>query len=259
MMFAIPRDGKTYIGTTDTNYTGSLEQPEITKEDIEYILNGANYMFPSIQLTPEDVESGWAGLRPLIHEEGKSPSELSRKDEVFVSESNLISIAGGKLTGFRKMAERIVDLICSQLSENTGTNYPKCTTDKITLSGGNLGGARGFSSFQETWINAGQELGLSKNKAQILVKRYGSNVSKVYRYIKDYKHEAKNYELDIELLASLHYGIKEEMVTDPDDFLIRRTGKLYFNVDDARRNFDPVLRYMSDLFKWEFRKTNEKK
>jgi glycerol-3-phosphate dehydrogenase len=63
----------------------------------------------------DDVESTWSGLRPLIHEDGKSPSDLSRKDEIFISDSGLISIAGGKLTGFRKMAERSVNVVCKQL------------------------------------------------------------------------------------------------------------------------------------------------
>ena len=63
----------------------------------------------------EDIQSSWAGLRPLIHEDGKSPSELSRKDEIFVSASGLISIAGGKLTGYRKMAERTVDKIAKRM------------------------------------------------------------------------------------------------------------------------------------------------
>ena len=71
-------------------------------------------MFPDINLELDDIVSSWAGLRPLIHEEGKSASELSRKDEIFVSDTGLISIAGGKLTGYRKMAERVVGSHCQE-------------------------------------------------------------------------------------------------------------------------------------------------
>src|SRR5207244_285033 len=85
MIFAIPRDGKTYIGTTDTNYQGDMEQPKMTRNDASYLLKAANEMFPTIQLVEDDIESSWVGLRPLIHEEGKSPSQLSRKDEIFIS------------------------------------------------------------------------------------------------------------------------------------------------------------------------------
>ncbi|MCK9911577.1 glycerol-3-phosphate dehydrogenase, partial [Microbacteriaceae bacterium K1510] len=86
----------------------------------------------------EDITSTWAGLRPLIHEDGKSPSELSRKDEIFHSPTGLITIAGGKLTGFRKMAERVVDLVMKQLSQEEARECTPCTTDRIVLSGGNF-------------------------------------------------------------------------------------------------------------------------
>ena len=67
-------------------------------------------MLSESRLGPDDIESGWSGLRPLVREEGKGPSEISRKDEMFISDSGLITIAGGKLTGFRKMAEKVVNL-----------------------------------------------------------------------------------------------------------------------------------------------------
>ncbi|MBK7140207.1 MAG: glycerol-3-phosphate dehydrogenase/oxidase, partial [Bacteroidetes bacterium] len=84
MMFAIPRGNIVYLGTTDTNYKEDIDFPFATKEDVVYILEATNFMFPSVSLTKEDVISSWAGLRPLIHEDGKSPSDLSRKDEIFI-------------------------------------------------------------------------------------------------------------------------------------------------------------------------------
>ena len=138
MIFAIPRHNKIYIGTTDTNYQSNINFPYAEKEDVIYLLNAANYMFPTANLEINDIESTWAGLRPLIHEDGKSPSDLSRKDEIFISDSNLISIAGGKLTGFRKMAERSVNVVCKQLKIEEGRQFPKCSTEFIKLSGGHL-------------------------------------------------------------------------------------------------------------------------
>lgn len=100
MVFAIPRDGKTYVGTTDTFYNGDPKNPKMTENDRDYIINAINFMFPELNINTEDIESSWAGLRPLIYEEGKDPSEISRKDEIWQSESGLITIAGGKLTGY---------------------------------------------------------------------------------------------------------------------------------------------------------------
>ena len=114
MMFAIPRGKVTYFGTTDTNFQKDKNTVETSIVDVSYLIEAVNNMFPEINLTIADIQSSWAGLRPLIHEEGKSASELSRKDEIFVSDTKLISIAGGKLTGYRKMAERIVDLVAKK-------------------------------------------------------------------------------------------------------------------------------------------------
>ena len=117
MVFAIPRDGKTYVGTTDTFYEGDPKDITITAEDRAYLLDAIRFMFPSLHLTEAHIESGWAGVRPLIHEQGKGPSEISRKDEIWQTDGGLITIAGGKLTGYRKMAEKIIDIVVEQLKK----------------------------------------------------------------------------------------------------------------------------------------------
>lgn len=111
MVFAIPRGKCTYIGTTDTEYRGSLNRVVATKDDYEYLLNALRRVFPKVSLCIDDVESNWAGLRPLIEDVGKAPSELSRKDEIYEMHDGLIAIAGGKLTGYRRMAQRVTDLV----------------------------------------------------------------------------------------------------------------------------------------------------
>ena len=138
MIFAIPKKDITYIGTTDTNYHDNKERPAVRLSDVEYILSAVNNMFPACGLSVDDVLSSWCGLRPLIHEEGKDPSELSRKDEIFVSKSGLISIAGGKLTGFRKMAERTVDEVEKDLFQLEKRPIEGCNTENLKLSGGNF-------------------------------------------------------------------------------------------------------------------------
>ncbi|WEG17581.1 glycerol-3-phosphate dehydrogenase/oxidase [Alkalihalophilus pseudofirmus] len=245
MIFAIPRDGKTYVGTTDTYYEADIAHPRMTIADRDYILEAANFMFPSLHLTPEDVESSWTGLRPLIYEEGKSASEVSRKDEVFTSDSGLLSIAGGKLTGYRKMAERVVDDVCKKLSIKA-----VCQTDSITLSGGHVGGIDQFQAFLEQQTREGVRLGLSENTAYGLSKLYGSNVTKVYACLRQTKRHAEAFHLPKELLAQLRYGIEEEMVATPLDFFNRRTGALFFNIQWVIEHKEAVLRYMKSVFEW---------
>lgn len=247
MMFAIPRDGKTYVGTTDTYYNDDLVNPRMTVADRDYIIDAVNYMFPTVQLTSDDVESCWSGLRPLIHEEGRSASEISRKDEIFFSDTGLISIAGGKLTGYRKMAERIVNIVAKEL----GNNQP-CTTDKIKLSGGDMGGSKDFPSFLDRKTKEGQDLGLTESEARKLAYLYGTNVEKVFDIIQTQEDEAKRYGFTKAVFASLVYGIEEEMAVTATDFFNRRTGAIFFNIDWVREWQEPVLLYMKNRFRWNF-------
>src|SRR5262249_58514636 len=109
------RGAVTYLGTTDTDYGPPAEHPEVTGEDADYILDAANRTFTGPPLGRDDVVAAWAGLRPLLHEDGKRPSEISRKDEILRADGNLVSIAGGQLTAHRLMAERAVVLAVCRL------------------------------------------------------------------------------------------------------------------------------------------------
>lgn len=180
MVFVIPRDGKTYIGTTDTVYRGDLGKPRVTVADRDYLLSAVEHVFPHTDLHAEDVESMWAGLRPLIHEEGKNPSDVSRKDEIWESTSGLITIAGGKLTGFRKMAEKTVDLICRGLEREARHAFGPCTTDKEALSGGDSGRCETYEELREQLLLLGIKKGLSLKTANYLLALYGSNTSDIY-------------------------------------------------------------------------------
>ncbi|CAG7630649.1 Aerobic glycerol-3-phosphate dehydrogenase [Paenibacillus solanacearum] len=254
MVFAIPRDGKTYVGTTDTNYQSDIVHPRMTVADRDYILTAANFMFPTIKLTNKDVESSWAGLRPLIHEDGKSPSELSRKDEIFLAKSGLMTIAGGKLTGYRKMAERIVDMVANQLQQEGKGSYPGCTTDKVRLSGGDVGGSQGLAAYLKSKTEEGVRQGLSREQAAKLTQRYGSNIDLVYGRL-NAKQEAEQAGLPIDVFASLVYGIEEEMTATPADFFIRRTGAVYFDIAWAKQWKTQVIAYMAKRFGWSEEET----
>ena len=217
MIFAIPRDNATYVGTTDTNYSDQIERPHVTQEDVDYVLNATNNAFDIEPLTEADIQSTWAGLRPLIHEDGKSPSELSRKDEIFISAHGLISIAGGKLTGYRKMAERTVDLAFRQLEVTESRQFALSRSSSRKLSGGL------YHSFKAFVADIG-ETELTELELNGLFHKYGSNAKQI---IADTDLKSSDRTLAI-LLAELRYCTENEMVNDLSDFLIRRTGRLYF-------------------------------
>jgi glycerol-3-phosphate dehydrogenase len=250
MIFAIPRDGKAYVGTTDTFYAGDIRNPLMTAEDRDYLLAAAQYMFPAAGLQEEDVESSWVGLRPLIRQEGKGASEISRKDEIFRYPSGLLTIAGGKLTGYRRMAQRVVDLVAKSLRKETGHSFGPCTTDRIPLSGGQVGGSGAFRQFVEEQTRQGQVRGLPEQEARELARFYGSNVGRVYDRLASAATAEQAGTLPPGLLARLRYSLEEEMTTSPADFFVRRTGALYFNIGWVRQWQEPVLRYMAQYFGW---------
>ena len=181
MIFVIPRGKKTYIGTTDTVYSGDPGQVRVTESDRDYLLKAVTAVFPRVKLSVNDVEAMWAGLRPLIHQEGKSPSDISRKDEIWESPSGLITIAGGKLTGFRKMAEKTVDTIADRIASESRQTFAPCTTDRETISGGDPGRCETYEELREQLLEYGVKRGLNTKMVNELLDRYGSNMTKIYK------------------------------------------------------------------------------
>ncbi|MEP2059181.1 MAG: glycerol-3-phosphate dehydrogenase/oxidase [Maribacter litoralis] len=246
MMFAIPRGKITYVGTTDTNYNDNKDHVRTDLADAIYLISAVNNMFPDIHLELDDIVSSWAGLRPLIHEEGKSASELSRKDEIFVSDTGLISIAGGKLTGYRKMAERVVDRISKRMEEDYNTQLKECFTEKIFLCG-NVD----FKKFKHVkkYINEIYDRikidGFTKHDAWFLVTNYGKQTEKI---LETYATIVEADEYIRLAKAELSFAIDYEMVQTPMDFFIRRTGRLYFDIDSVKILMEPLLKEFKNKF-----------
>lgn len=244
MVFAIPRDGKTYVGTTDTFYDGDRAHPKMTSDDRAYLLRAIHYMFPSVHITEQHIESSWAGLRPLIYEEGKDPSEISRKDEIWQSPSGLITIAGGKLTGYRKMAETVVDLIAKQL----GKTYSPCQTKHLAISGGDVGGAGKWHAFMSKKVAEGIACGFTEDEAKRLVQRYGTNVDRLFALTNTYDRNKTSLPLDWYVMCV--YALDYEMTVTPLDFFIRRTGALFFDIAAVRQLKEAVVAFMQSYFNW---------
>ncbi|MBG9542712.1 glycerol-3-phosphate dehydrogenase [Cytobacillus firmus] len=251
MVFAIPRSGKTYVGTTDTFYDSDPVNPKMTASDRTYIINAINFMFPSVKIAENDIESSWAGVRPLIWEEGKDPSEISRKDEIWESDTGLLTIAGGKLTGYRKMAETIVDLLAEKFKQESNRTFSSSITKTLPISGGDVGGSSKFREFIGFQTEKGTSIGLSAEQSKHLVKMYGSNVGIIFNMIEADRIEAEKYGLPIVLWAKLKYAIEHEMAATPVDFFNRRTGALLFDIETVRNYQGQVISYMADAFKWD--------
>lgn len=237
MIFAIPRGQIVYIGTTDTNYHGEKEEPEITNNDVNYLLNAVNDMFPTLRLSKLDIQSSWSGLRPLIHQEGKAPSNLSRKDEVFISASGLITITGGKLTGYRLMAKKIVDLVGKQMGNNQS-----CSTDKIKISGYS-GAFTTIALLEKELTSRLNSLNLDHISVDYLLNNYGEEGLKVLDLFKS--NANKLFEE-----AEAEYALQYESSIRLLDFYVRRTGKMFFWIQTIEPSLTVVADKFADYWNW---------
>lgn len=250
MVFAIPRDKKVYVGTTDTVYDEAVINPKALESDHNYVIKAINYMFPDVHITEKDIESSWAGVRPLIYEEGKDPSEISRKDEVWFSESGLITMAGGKLTGYRKMAEKLLDDVSKTLAKETGEKYKTVQTKHLPISGGDIGGSEQLEAFLSKKAKEGNNrFGWTLEEGREMAKRFGSNIDQLFTYAQEHK-EQNETTLPNSLYAELRYSIQHEAVTTPIDFLLRRTGYLLFDMPYLLEWKDAVVDEMAKQFHW---------
>lgn len=244
MIFVIPRGNKTYFGTTDTPFDGPYEDPEISQEDIDYLLKAVNHRFDTEDITLEDIRSSWAGLRPLIQDKDNSdPSGISRGHEVFVSEDGLITIAGGKLTDYRGMAEDTFVTIDKQWKEH-GLSYKSVDTKTIPLSGGDI--SQDMADFIASKRQVGITLGLTAEEADYLADWYGTNIDHVYAMA----DKAKGMDLPLADALQLAYGLRHEMVMTPEDFFGRRTDSLLFNVEKMEKLVSSVLAVLEKELNW---------
>ncbi|MEM6261313.1 MAG: glycerol-3-phosphate dehydrogenase/oxidase [Bacteroidota bacterium] len=248
MIFAIPRGKVTYVGTTDTDYHDNLDHVITNQEDAEYLLEAVNHTFPSIELSLEDVDSSWAGLRPLIHEEGKSASELSRKDEIFLSPNGLISIAGGKLTGYRKMAEKVVDLVAKKMRKDQGRELPDCRTKGLILTGGAFKDADGVTAYKDEVFRNIQSLGLDMLDAEYLVSNYGNQANAIITAMKG-MDDLNPYASMVR--AEIQFCLENELVFSLLDFCSRRSGRLYFDIESLKSLQTVILSEFQQQLDWD--------
>ena len=201
-----------YVGTTDTDYTGPLDDPACTPEDVDYLLEAANN-FTTSHLTRADVTGIWAGLRPLLSRPTKGQhvsertSDLSRRHTVRVSAHGVVTVTGGKLTTYRKMAQDTVDAVVNRLGESPRRR--RCITKSLPLIGATT--------------KTRDPVALAQPQARLL-SRYGTESAAVLA-VADGRPEL--LEPAVAGLpytgAELVYAAREEMAQTLDDVLSRRT------------------------------------
>lgn len=254
VLFAIPWGDRTYIGTTDTDYQDDPAEVSASSQDVDYLLAASNFYFPGSNLIRDDVISTWAGVRPLIAEEGTGKeSTVSREHDVRVDPDGLITIAGGKLTTYRRMGaevvERAIELL--RLTDNAPNEIRLANTDTEPLPGG-----VGWPEDDNIESVVSQILDickntLSKETAELLANTYGTRGLDIAKLV------AANPVLGEamvpgrpEIMAQVEYGMTKEIAYTLRDVLIRRTQIFYRDFDQGLGCCEQIATYMAEKLGW---------
>jgi len=249
MMFVVPRGRFALIGTTDTYYHEDLDGPYATREDVEYILDAANVALPRANLDKADVVSTYSGLRPLCMMEGGedvSASKVSREHRIYEGRSGLLTIAGGKLTTGRSMAQEMVDLAAKVLRKEFGI---KAKTGCRTLNNPILGAPAVDTEARVRALSS--KLKFSDDILAGLFKQ-GTAALDVLALVDEDPSLADRIRDDIpHIKAQVRFAAESEMARTVDDFLVRRTEVYYTANDQGLGVADEVANIMGDVLGWD--------
>jgi glycerol-3-phosphate dehydrogenase len=236
-IFVIRQGDIVYVGTTDTTYERGAEVwPEITSDDVEYLLEPLPRYLDLEPVKPEEVTAAWAGLRPLIAEPGKPPHEISRRDEILVGSSGVVTIAGGKLTGYRLMARRTVETAGEVASLTVGP----APEDARPLPGGDFEGD--LDALAGALV---RETGVSEKAAERLVRLYGTEAAAAAT------GGPTLVEGEEVSAAEVDWAVTHEGAATVEDVLYRRTRLALYAPALRHRAIEPIARRMAELLRWE--------
>jgi glycerol-3-phosphate dehydrogenase len=243
ILFIVPWESRVVFGTTDTG-TGDLDHPTASHEDISYLLKYLN-RYLNVHLTEENIVSTYVGYRPLVRPRGKSgtsTAKLSRTHEVLEGPTGLVTIVGGKLTTYRRMAQDTIDL----LSRRDGVKKLPHPTMSMPLQGG-----AGWPQAQRALEGRAAKLGLPSQVIQHLGRSYGSEANTLLDMIEQDATLATPLIDDLPFIsAEVMYACRNEMAMTPYDFLARRTS---ITLEDRQRGLgivDEVASLMAKELGW---------
>lgn len=240
-IFVLPWEDKVYAGTTDTDYEGTLDEPVCTAEEVDYLLSAVNAWVRE-PLSPADVLGTWAGLRPLVRDAtSERTADLSRRHAVSVSGSGVVTVTGGKLTTYRRMAEDAVDAVFDVL----GRKAPRSPTRRLALHGADGADAlRGPA--------AARRLGVDETLLDHLVDRYGAHARAVAKLATERPDLGKPLVPGLPYLrAEAAYAARWELAATLEDVLARRTRALLLDREAAAAAAPSVAKLLAPELHWD--------
>jgi len=245
-VFVVPWGDRTYVGTTDTDYDGPVDDPQCTPDDIAYLLSALNFSV-NTGVTEDDILGTWAGLRPLVRDAGsEKTADLSRQHKVQLSPSGVVTITGGKLTTYRKMAADAVDAAvgCIGRENLSGVSFHS-RTRRLPL--------RGADGYAELIAEAGSASRVLDARAVThLANRYGAEGRAVIAMADRDDTLAEPLVPGLPYLrAEALFAARYEMARTLDDILSRRTRSLLLARDESALVADEVADLVAAELGWD--------
>ncbi len=242
-MYAVPWRHTSIIGTTDTDYTGDLDNVCAEKDEVDWILESVNHAFVGDPLNRADILSTYAGLRPLVQSEARAAYNATREHQVSISRSGLISIAGGKLTTHRAMAKDVVDAVSAQLQRSTHCRTDQTPLDPDIVSPGNV------AALVDSARSAATDL--DGEVLQHLVSTYGSQCWRVLQLASEDQNLKRRIVDGLPYLyAEVLYVVNHEMACTLNDVLIRRTHIIHEDQQQGLAHAAHVAEWMGRHLAW---------
>jgi glycerol-3-phosphate dehydrogenase len=248
VMFVLPWGEFAYVGTTDTDYAGSPAEVRAEAEDVRYLLDSANSIFPKAHLTTADVVSTWAGIRPLLAPakgaDGRTAaSATSREHEIWRDRGGLLNIAGGKLTTYRVMARQAVDAAVRALKQEHGVECGMSPTAHLPLPGDPHGP---WEPFRARMVAESVAAGLGADTGEHLARAYGEDAEAVLALVHaDPVLGMRLMEGHPYVWAEVPHAVRAEMALTLEDVLIRRLHLFYEAADGGMHLAERMARRMA--------------
>jgi glycerol-3-phosphate dehydrogenase len=248
ILFIVPWESRAVLGTTDTG-SGDLDDPTSSPEDVQYLLDHLN-RYLSVNLTADDIVSTYAGYRPLVKPRnegtGQTSAKLSRTHVVLQADNGLVTIVGGKLTTYRRMAQDTVDVLSGR--DNTKPVHP---TTNLPLQG-----SAGWAVLQKKLAQRGARLGLDVDEIVHLGHSYGTEADAVFDLIAEDRSLAERLVEDLPYLkAEVIHACRQEMAMTPYDILGRRTSITLEDRDRGLGIVKDVAAMMAKELGWSSERT----
>jgi glycerol-3-phosphate dehydrogenase len=235
IIFVMPRGRYVLIGTTDTDFVGDRDEPTVATEDIEYLLGIVEDALPDFGLNATDVAASFAGLRALPHTGGdRRPSSVPREEVILESSSGLITVAGGKLTTHRAIAEQVIDRVVARL----GLQARPCVTPTTPLPG-----ARPCTEGQAKLES------LPQSVCDLLRSRYGTRAGIIAQLAGDNATLGRPLGADA-IEAEVIFAVRYELARSVADFLVRRTAMTWRAPRAAIAAVPAVAHLMANELGW---------